>query len=139
MPFYLLMVLIIWCMVMSIRTIFIEEKSKKKFSMENLIWIANLYATILIGFALIYLLFELNHYVVILDSGMRIESNFFQQLETSFYFSAMTMFSVGYGDVSPVGIGRIIAAIEAFIGYSLPAAFLIRAVIDFEQHERRDV
>lgn len=139
MPFYLLMTLIIFCMVMSIRTIFIEEKSEKKFSMENLIWIANLYGTILIGFALIYLLFELNHYPVILDSGMRVSGDFFKQLETSFYFSAMTMFSVGYGDVSPIGIGRIIAAIEAFIGYSLPAAFLIRAVIEFEQHERKDV
>jgi potassium channel LctB len=51
----------------------------------------------------------------------------------------MTMFSVGHGDVSPIGVGRIIAAIEAFIGYSLPAAFLIRAVIDFEQHERKDL
>ncbi|RFU69386.1 potassium channel family protein [Bacillus sp. V59.32b] len=139
MTFYLLMTLIVFCMVMSIRAIFIEEKSDKKLSMENLIWIANIYATILIGFAMIYLLFELNHYAVILDDGQRVTEDFFQQLETSFYFSAMTMFSVGYGDVSPVGIGRIIAAIEAFIGYSLPAAFLIRAVIDFEPYDRKDV
>lgn len=139
MAFYLLMALIVFCMFMSIRAIFIEEKSDKKLSMENLIWIANIYATILIGFAMIYLLFELNDYAVILDDGLRVTADFFQQLETSFYFSAMTMFSVGYGDVSPVGIGRIIAAIEAFIGYSLPAAFLIRAVIDFEQYDRKDV
>ncbi|WP_233522652.1 potassium channel family protein [Peribacillus glennii] len=124
---------------MSIRTIFIEEKGEQKFSLENLIWIANLYGTILIGFAMIFLLFELNHYAVILDSGMRVPDDFFKQLETSFYFSAMTMFSVGYGDVSPIGIGRIISAIEAFIGYTLPAAFLIRTVIDFEQQERKDV
>ncbi|PLT33030.1 potassium channel family protein [Bacillus sp. V5-8f] len=139
MAFYLLMSLIVYCMVMSIRTIFVEEKSEKKFSLENLIWIANLYGTILIGFAMIYLLFELNHYAVILDSGMRVQEDFFKQLETSFYFSAMTMFSVGYGDVSPIGIGRIIAAVEAFVGYTLPAAFLIRTVIEFEQHERKDV
>jgi potassium channel LctB len=139
MTFYLLMTLIIFCMVMSIRAIFIEEKNQKKFSLENLIWIANIYATILIGFAMIYLLFELNHYAVILDSGLKVQEDFFQQLETSFYFSAMTLFSVGYGDVSPIGIGRIIAAIEAFIGYSLPAAFLIRAVFDFEQYDRKDV
>jgi len=32
----------------------------------------------------------------------------------------------------PVGIGRWIASIEALIGYALPAAFVVRTAIDFE-------
>jgi potassium channel LctB len=136
MTFYFLISAIILCMVMSIRTLFIADKNQKRFSIETLFWIANLYGTILIGFALIYLLFELRNYSVIIDSGMRINGNFIQQLETSFYFSAMTMFSVGYGDVSPIGIGRLIATIQAFIGYTLPAAFVIRTVIDIEHQDR---
>jgi potassium channel LctB len=75
---------------------------------------------------------------VILDMGNRLDGTFYEQLKTSFYFSAMTMFSVGYGDIAPIGMGRMIATIQAFIGYTLPAAFVIRTVIDLEQKDRKD-
>ncbi|WP_409304415.1 potassium channel family protein [Peribacillus sp. SCS-155] len=136
--FYFLVSAIIFCMGMSIRTIFVGNKTEKKMSVEMLMWIANLYGTILIGFSLLYLLFELKQYSVILDNGMRIQGGFFKQLETAFYFSAMTMFSVGYGDVSPIGIGRIIAIVQAFIGYTLPAAFILRTVIDIDQQDNEE-
>lgn len=136
MTFYALFIASIFCMVMSIRTLFLTTGDKKRFSLETLGWAVNLYATILIGFALIYLLFELQNHSVILDNGKRVEGDFFQQLQTSFYFSAMTMFSVGYGDISPIGMGRMIATIQAFIGYALPVAFVIRTVSELEQYER---
>ncbi|MBA9028230.1 MULTISPECIES: potassium channel family protein [Bacillaceae] len=137
MTFYALFIAIIFCMVMSIRTLFLTTGDKKRFSMETLGWAINLYATILIGFALIYLLFELQNHSVILDNGKRVEGDFFQQLQTSFYFSAMTMFSVGYGDISPIGIGRMVATIQAFVGYALPVAFVIRTVSsEMDQYER---
>lgn len=53
--------------------------------------------------------------------------------ETSFYFSAMTLFSVGNGDVLPQGLGRMVAVIEALIGYTLPAAFVARVVLNKEK------
>lgn len=136
MTFYALFIASIFCMVMSIRTLFLTTGDKKRFSLETLGWAVNLYATILIGFALIYLLFELQNHSVILDNGKRVEGDFFQQLQTSFYFSAMTMFSVGYGDISPIGMGRMIATIQAFIGYALPVAFVIRTVSELDQYER---
>jgi potassium channel LctB len=40
------------------------------------------------------------------------------------------LFSVGYGDIAPIGIGRVIAMIEALIGYTIPAAFVAKAFID---------
>ncbi|MFJ7976817.1 ion channel [Peribacillus sp. NPDC096379] len=136
MTFYALFIASIFCMVMSIRTLFLTTGDKKRFSLETLGWAVNLYATILIGFALIYLLFELQNHSVILDNGKRVEGDFFQQLHTSFYFSAMTMFSVGYGDISPIGVGRMVATIQAFIGYALPVAFVIRTVSELDQYER---
>jgi potassium channel LctB len=44
------------------------------------------------------------------------------------YFSAATLFSVGYGDMYPVGIGKLFATFEAFIGYIMPAIFVMRTV-----------
>ena len=138
MTFYVLIVSIILCMGMSIRTVFTSAAEGKRLSFETFAWAANLYATILIGFAMIYLLFEMRNHIVILDMGSRVTGDFFDQMETAFYFSAMTMFSVGYGDISPIGIGRIIAIIQAFIGYTLPVAFVLRTVIDFDQKDSSD-
>ena len=138
MMFYVLVVGVVFFMTMSIRTLFLADSEQKRFSVENLLWLGNLYTTILVGFALIYLLFELQNYAVILDLGNRLDGNFSEQLKTAFYFSAMTMFSVGYGDISPIGVGRIIATIQAFIGYTLPAAFVIRTVIEMEHFDRKD-
>ena len=50
--------------------------------------------------------------------------------ETSFYFSAMTLFSVGNGDVIPQGIGRIIAVVEALIGYTFLLHLLLVAFME---------
>ncbi|HZG72269.1 MAG TPA: ion channel, partial [Chondromyces sp.] len=50
----------------------------------------------------------------------------------SFYFSGITLFSVGYGDIVPSGAGIWIALIEAWIGYTIPAAFVMRTVIDMK-------
>ena len=56
MIFYTLLIAINLCMVMSIRTLFLSTGDKKRISMETLGWAVNLYATILIGFSLIYLI-----------------------------------------------------------------------------------
>ncbi|RFU68177.1 two pore domain potassium channel family protein [Peribacillus saganii] len=124
-------------MFMSIRTLFApEHENEKRVSLENLLWLAFLYGTIMIGFALIYLLFELQNYSVILEHGKRVSGDFFKQLVTASYFSTITMFSVGYGDIVPIGLGRLFAVVQAFIGYTLPAAFVVRTVIDFENIDR---
>ena len=41
------------------------------------------------------------------------------------YFSAMTVFTVGFGDIVPVGWSKVFVVIQSFIGYLLPAAFLV--------------
>lgn len=44
------------------------------------------------------------------------------------YFSGVTLLSVGYGDLVPVGSARFFALIQAAIGFLLPTAFFIRAL-----------
>ncbi|MGD6879875.1 ion channel [Bacillus infantis] len=133
MVFYLSLVLIAFCVLMSLRTLFIPHKIRgKRVSLENFLYLAFIYVTVMIGFGLIYVLMEQNGTQVLRESAVAEGGTFFQRLETGFYFSAVTLFSVGYGDISPIGIGRMIAVLEALIGYTIPAAFVARAVFDRE-------
>ncbi len=42
------------------------------------------------------------------------------------YFSAITLLSVGYGDITPFGWSRAVAILEATVGYILPAAITVQ-------------
>jgi potassium channel LctB len=129
--FFFLLPLVIFCIFMSLRTLFIPNTVKGKMvSVDNFLYLGSVYLTVIIGFGLIYLLFELVGMSLLMDVNKKNSSNIF---ETSFYFSAMTLFSVGNGDVIPQGIGRIITVTEALIGYTLPAAFVARVVFDREK------
>lgn len=99
-------------------------------SFENFLVLAVVYTTITLGFALIFLLFDMQGYPIVRDGFITEGDGFWMRLESSFYFSAMTLFSVGYGDIYPMGVGRMIAVFEALIGYTIPAAFVAKAVFD---------
>lgn len=133
MVFYFLLLVVTICIFMSLRTLFIPNKIKGKIvSLENFLLLILIYATTVIGFGVIYVLFELRGATILLDTGEVLTGDFFLKLESSLYFSAMTLFSVGHGDVVPLGVGRMIALLEALIGYTIPAAFVARAVRDME-------
>jgi potassium channel LctB len=104
---------------------------KGKFiSLENFLSIGYVYATVVLGFGIIYMIFAFSGQPLLIETGIARNENIF---ETCFYFSAMTLFSVGNGDVIPLGLGRIITVIEALIGYTLPAAFVARAFFEKDQ------
>lgn len=111
---------------------YIQEKKLRYLSLENFLLFLFTYVILFIGFGFIYTLFELAGVSVLVEGGKQIEVPFFNIVGTGMYFSAVTLFSVGYGEVVPIGIGRWIAILEAMIGYILPAAFVLRSVIDFE-------
>jgi hypothetical protein len=46
----------------------------------------------------------------------------------SFYHSAITFFTIGYGDVYPIGISRIISGIEGFMGVFMMSYFTVAFV-----------
>ncbi|NIK11567.1 ion channel [Alkalibacillus sp. S2W] len=84
-----------------------------------------LYVILMLSFALIYFsLAEIGYTLLqgeLLQVGSVIE-RFFHAI----YFSGVTLMTIGYGDITPVGIGRAIALVEAFIGFLLPAAFFYK-------------
>jgi potassium channel LctB len=96
-------------------------------SLETFLSFGYVYVTVVVGFGIIYMLFAFSGRPLLIETAASRNDNIF---ETCFYFSAMTLFSVGHGDVIPQGAGRIITVLEALIGYTLPAAFVARAVID---------
>ncbi|MCA0173529.1 ion channel [Bacillus sp. RAR_GA_16] len=58
------------------------------------------------------------------------------KVQSVLYFSAVTLLSVGYGDLTPIGIGRWIAIIEALIGYLMPAAFFVTTIVDYRENTK---
>ena len=43
----------------------------------------------------------------------------------SFYHSAITFFTIGYGDVYPMGLSRIISGLEGFMGVFMMSYFTV--------------
>ena len=106
---------------------------QRVFSLYNLATLFLIYTTVLIAFGLSYVVLEEMGFAVLKEDGESLNAHSFQLVEICLYFSAITLLSVGYGDISPIGIGRWIAIGEALIGYTLPFAFVMRSVIDNEK------
>ncbi|EMA6345072.1 ion channel [Bacillus cytotoxicus] len=117
----------------SIQLVWRCADSKRFFSLYNLTSLFLIYTTVLIAFGLSYVVLEESGFTVLREDGEKLTVHSFQLVETCLYFSAVTLLSVGYGDITPIGIGRWIAIIEALIGYTLPFAFVVRTVIENEK------
>jgi len=50
------------------------------------------------------------------------------ELAVSFYHSAITFLTIGYGDYSPWGAVRVISSIEGFVGLFLMSYFTVAFV-----------
>jgi potassium channel LctB len=130
---YGLMMCVILCIAMSIRTLFIPAKlGYKLFSFENFLFLTFTYSIIMIGFGLLYMLCEVKGLRIITEHNTPLEGDFLSKIGTCMYLSAMTLFSVGFGDIIPHGFGRFIVMLEALLGYTLPAAFVVKSMLDHE-------
>ncbi|MDG3087248.1 pentapeptide repeat-containing protein [Vibrio hannami] len=49
----------------------------------------------------------------------------FLEILNAIYFSVVTFTTLGYGDISPIGVARFIAAFEAFVGSFTMALFVV--------------
>jgi potassium channel LctB len=110
------------------------------FSFSNLFLLCSIYATILIGFGLIYLSLEVMGIEVLREHNKSLEEHFGRPsahlIEVCMYFSAITLLSVGYGDIVPYEFGRWIAIVEALVGYTMPAAFVVQSMLDRDKYRR---
>jgi potassium channel LctB len=82
----------------------------------------------------VYMILDLLEISALTIDEFPLSGSFFERLEASMYFSATTVLTVGYGDITPVGIGKWIAMLEALIGYLLPAAFVVRTFIEHDKN-----
>lgn len=88
-----------------------------------------LYCIFIVGFGLIYFTLSFNRTILIENVYNRYpEVSLLRQLFLSMYFSGVTLLTIGYGDITPIGIGRIIAIVQALFGYVLPTAFVLKLV-----------
>jgi len=96
-----------------------------------------IYCIVIIGFGMIYFILSFQQ-VTIIDGQDQDSPSLLNHLFTCFYFSGVTILTIGYGDVTPVGIARFIAVIQALIGFILPTSFVLKLVyLNFEQ--KRDM
>ncbi len=91
-----------------------------------------IYSTVIIGFAILYFAFSL-HDIILLENRNEGTISILELWWKSLYFSGVTMLTIGYGDISPIGIGRVFAIVQALIGFILPTAFVLKVVhINYE-------
>ncbi|WP_261133781.1 potassium channel family protein [Bacillus sp. Marseille-Q3570] len=102
----------------------------KKQSIYKLSIFLLLYLNIWLTFTVIYCVLDIinlgavvDHYASAIHQGQRVD-----QITRSLYLSAITLLSVGFGDVTPFGWSRGAAIIQALIGYLLPAVIVIQFI-----------
>lgn len=88
-----------------------------------------IYCIFIVGFGLIYFILSFSE-IILLENvpGRYPESGLLRRLFLSMYFSGVTLLTIGYGDITPIGIGRIISLVQALFGYVLPTAFMLKLV-----------
>jgi len=81
---------------------------------------------LVIGFAFLYTINGVvqNNEIIHLNNNMSLIENM-HVLLSSLYFSTVTFTTLGYGDISPFGLTRFIAAMEAFAGSFTMALFVL--------------
>ena len=80
-----------------------------------------------------YVIFSLIYYLMIHTGHGELRPGFdppenLTELEVSFYHSAITFLTIGYGDYSPWGVIRAISSIEGFVGLFLMSYFTVAFV-----------
>lgn len=104
-----------------------EKGYRMSISLELFYTLLVLYFMVIIGFAFLYFITSF-YTVTLVEIGQVPGLSKFEALIRSFYFSGVTMLTIGYGDIIPVGPGRVLAIIQALIGYVLPTCFVLKLV-----------
>lgn len=106
-----------------------REELSRHFSMKHFTTLVYVYFVVMLGFGLLYFVLASEGLPILKDDLLQHDS-IIDRLAHSVYFSGVTLMTVGYGDITPIGIGRILALMEALIGYILPAAFFVQFMQD---------
>ncbi|MEK4801018.1 MULTISPECIES: potassium channel family protein [Bacillaceae] len=108
------------------------ELRDSRFSSELFMALLVIYVIVILGFGMIYFILSFQG-IILVEYGELRQPTLIGSVIHSIYFSGVTLLTIGYGDISPVGIGRLLAITEALIGYVLPTAFVMKL---FQMGER---
>ncbi|MCZ0704398.1 potassium channel LctB [Natronobacillus azotifigens] len=90
---------------------------------------------VLLGFALLYYALSIQEVILVDEAnGEPIQHSFWEML----YFSGVTLLSIGYGDIVPIGVARFFSLIQASIGVLLPTAYFLKAFDHSNQKKEKD-
>jgi potassium channel LctB len=97
----------------------------------NILFLCFLYFSIALIFSLMYIILETLNLGCIIDhySSYIHQQQGIDIFTRSIYFSVTTLFSVGYGDMTPFGFSKAIAIIESMIGYILPYVIILNYIL----------
>ncbi|MBM7553860.1 potassium channel family protein [Thalassobacillus pellis] len=130
----IILLLILFIIGVSLISFFRQIVSEEHhFSLAVFFGLLILYTIILCGFGLIYLILSLNG-VMLLEGEALQEAYLLERIGQAIYFSGVTLLTVGYGDIIPVGWGRPLALLESLIGYIIPAALFVKVFIEAKQY-----
>lgn len=105
--------------------------SRKKIFIYNFLFLFILYFLISAAFTFCYIFLEYLDLGAIIDHHSN-EAHQNQNIDVftrSFYFSFITLFAVGYGDMIPLGLSKGVAIIQAYVGYIMPYAILLNYIL----------
>ncbi|WP_053363233.1 ion channel [Bacillus sp. FJAT-27251] len=103
-----------------------ESYKKSYFSSVLFLKLFIILLSVTFGFSIIYYILSLDGDILRVGTidGAPADHSYFNLL----YFSGVTILSVGYGDLIPVGGARFFALLEASIGILLPTAYFMKAM-----------
>ncbi len=105
--------------------------NRRKILFYNILSLFLLYLNIMLTFSILYMFLDYYHIGPLVDhySNSTHQEQWLDRFTRSVYFSAITLMSVGYGDITPFGWSKAIAMMEAMIGYILPTALVIKFLL----------
>jgi hypothetical protein len=106
----------------------VERESRRQFADWFLLTFSSLlwghgerpHRTVVFGMAIVLACALLYMQGTLIDHGVSVKPDFVN----AFYFSAVTFTTVGYGDVTPVGLNRVIAVWQAYSGLFIVSIFI---------------
>jgi len=105
--------------------------SRKSVFFYNILILFFLYLVIALFFSIVYIALDFMELGSIIDHYSSTFHNE-QQIDVftrSLYFSFITLFAVGYGDMTPFGLSKGVAILQASIGSILPYALILNYII----------
>ena len=105
--------------------------SRKNTILLNILFLCSLYFLVALFFTIVYVALDILGLGAVRDhySSSTHQEQHLDVFTRSLYFSFVTLFSVGYGDMTPLGLSKGVAIIEALMGYVLPYVIVLNYIL----------